>query len=117
MPRKPREEQQPASTILLMDVLAAWEYVEEEHGVKLRLVCERSEGNGNGQLSARFEVNDTSLGEPAVSATVAHWSWPTVHHKTFLGMLLWLVHQIDREVTASRCLAQLPLFPGARPLE
>jgi hypothetical protein len=98
----------PAGVILLLDVLAAWEAVEDDHGVKLKVELSRVSGEGPGALQAAVKVVETPLDAPGELDINARWSWPTKHHKTFLGMLHWLLHQVDSEITAQRCLAELP---------
>lgn len=107
------QEKGSSSQVLLLDVLAAWRAVEDDHGIKLELRCSRLEQGDRDTLSARFQVVEGPGMEPAELDVFAYWSWPTVHHKTFLGMLLWLVHQIDSQVTAQRALAAATVIPKA----
>lgn len=98
----------PANVVLLLDVLAVWQAVEDDHGLKLACTLTRVEGKGPGSLQASVRVVECPTDAPGELDINARWSWPTNHHKTFLGMLLWLLHQVDTEVTAQRCLAELP---------
>ena len=109
------KEKQNTQTVLLLDVLAAWEAIEDDHGVELVLTCCRVKNGSPGQLQASVRVAygpEITEAEQDIKAT---WSWPTTHHKTFLGMLLWLLHQVDSEVTAQRALAGIPQFPPSSP--
>lgn len=107
-----RPEKASSGTVLLLDVLAAWRAVENDHGIKMDLRCSRKEMGDRDALDARFVVVETPGSAASELDIVAYWSWPTVHHKTFLGLLLWLIHQVDTEVTAQRALAGRKVSTG-----
>jgi hypothetical protein len=90
--------------VSMFDVMTWWEAVETEHGVVLTIDMGLAGLGGGGRLTVSVKAHKPSndAHEPLIAE--ARLSWPTASHKTVLGLFVYLITSVERQLEASEAL-------------
>lgn len=105
--RRSRGAVDTASPIGMLQVMETWAAVEEDQNkvISVRLDLDRSGKEPSLQITVESRLPVVSSISPPEHVRISRW--PCSNHRTVLGLVHWLMHQIDSEIEAANALERL----------
>jgi hypothetical protein len=101
------------TSLSLAENIGIWGDLQANHNVVITGKLELGENKKGLFLTLILSANQPALGDVGTNVAVVAGHWPSDSHKTFLGLMLWLLHKLDDDLSAAEFLARSDTLLGS----